>query len=59
MKEIPVTKDFNEVLKEILEVKPNFKCLKGPIISTSNTKSVLYEGSGKVDFEKIINALKK
>lgn len=53
-----MTKDFDNVLKEVQECKPNFSCNRGPIISTSNTKSVLYEGGGKVDFEKIINSLK-
>jgi hypothetical protein len=61
LSEIPVTKEFHNVLKELLELKPNnaFKCLHGPLISTSNTKSVLYDGKGKVDFEKILSGLKQ
>lgn len=57
-KEIPVTKEFENVLKEIQEGKPEFKCMRGPVIMTSNTKSILYEGGSKVDFEKIITSLK-
>ena len=40
-KEIPVTKEFENVLKEIQEGKPEFKCMRGPVIMTSNTKSIL------------------
>ncbi|RMZ94674.1 leucine-rich repeat-containing 74B-like, partial [Brachionus plicatilis] len=58
LSEIPVTKDFESVLKEIQEIRPDFKCLRGPVISTSNTKSILYEGGTKVDFEKILSSLK-
>lgn len=57
LKEIPVTKDFETVLGELMQTRPGFTCKHGPIISTSNTKSILYEG-GKVDFEKIISSLK-
>ena len=57
-KEIPITKDFDSVLKEVKEIRPNFVCKKGPIISTSNTKSILYDSANKVDFEKIIMSLK-
>lgn len=57
-KEIPVTKDFVTILKEVKEKKPTFICKHGPVISTSNTKSILYEGGGKVDFEKILASLK-
>lgn len=46
------------MLKEIQESKPEFKCMRGPVIMTSNTKSILYEGGSKVDFEKIITSLK-
>ena len=58
MTDIPVTKEFENVLKDIQETKPEFKCMRGPVIMTSNTKSILYEGGSKVDFEKIINGLK-
>ena len=58
LSEIPITKEFENVLKEIQELRPNFQCKHGPVISTSNTKSVLYEGGNKVDFEKIISSLK-
>lgn len=58
LSEIPITKEFENVLKEIQEIRPNFVCKHGPVISTSNTKSVLYEGGNKVDFEKIISSLK-
>jgi hypothetical protein len=57
-KEIPVTKDFVTILKEVKEKKATFICKHGPVISTSNTKSILYEGGGKVDFEKILASLK-
>ena len=58
LSEIPITKEFENVLKEIQEARPNFECKRGPVISTSNTKSVLYDGGNKVDFEKIISSLK-
>lgn len=58
LKEIPITKDFETILNEVKEIKPDFKCIHGPVISTSNTKSILYESGGKVDFEKIIDLLK-
>jgi len=58
MTDVPVTKEFETVLKDIQEVRPEFKCMRGPVIMTSNTKSILYEGGSKVDFEKIISGLK-
>lgn len=58
LSEIPITKEFENVLKDIKEARPDFKCLRGPVISTSNTKSVFYGDGGKVDFEKIIETLK-
>ena len=59
--EIPVIKEFEAVLKEVVEMKPSFICHHGLVISTSNTKSILYEGNkeNKIDFEKIIASLKK
>jgi hypothetical protein len=61
LKEIPVIKEFQAVFKEITELRPSFICHHGLVISTSNTKSILYEGNkeNKIDFEKIIASLKK
>ena len=60
LSEIPVTKEFHNVLKELEAMGTNnFKCKHGPTISTSNTKSVLYDAGGKVDFEKILSGLKQ
>jgi hypothetical protein len=58
MSEVSVTKDFETVLQELIEMRPNFKCKRGSVISTSNTKSILYEGSATINFEKIISDLK-
>jgi hypothetical protein len=59
-KGIPVVKEFEKVLKEVVEAKENFICRRDLVISTSNTKSLYYEGykEHKVDFEKIIASLK-
>jgi len=60
LSEIPVIKEFTNVLREVIELRPSFACNHGLVISTSNTTSIFYEGNKdqKVDFEKILASLK-
>lgn len=54
-----MTKEFENILKEIQQSRPDFLCKYGTVISANNTKNINYETGSKVDFEKIISGLKK
>lgn len=59
LSEVPVIKEFLNVLKEVEELRPGFTCKYGVVISTKRTPSVSFETGreGKVDFEKIVKTL--